>query len=120
MKNSFIIPFTYKEYLTDNPNEKSTKIHDLERLTNVAKFHWKSGGIEVILKAKIRECTGQSLIVGGISADFNPEWINKFKWFIAGTNIYINDYVGTYACGVLYLSKSVNIKVGQYINIKNN
>lgn len=118
--NENITPFTYEEYLTDHPDEKPTKLHDLERLTNVAKFHWKSGGIEVILKAKIRECTGQSLVVGGISADFNSEWINKFKWFIAGTNIYINDYVGTYACGVLYLSKSVNIKVGQYINIKNN
>ena len=110
MKDSFIIPFTYEEYLTDNPNEKPTKIHDLERLTNVAKFHWKSGGIEVILKAKIRECTGQSLVVGGISADFNPEWIN----LISDNEYSVN------TCGVLYLSKSVNIKVGQYINIKNN
>ena len=120
MKDSFIISFTYEEYLIDNPDEKPTKFHNLEKLTNVAKFHWKNGGIEVFLKAKIRECTGQSLVVGGISADFNPELMTTFKWFIAGTDIYINDYVGTYACGVLYLSKSVNIKVGQYINIKNN
>ena len=119
MNNSFIIPFTYKEHLTDNPDEKPTKLHDLERLTSVAKFHWKNDRIEVIFKAKIRECTGQSLVVGGISADFNPEWMTTFKWFIAGTNIHILDYVGTYACGVLYLSESVNIEVGQYINIKN-
>ena len=119
MKDSFIIPFTYEEYLTDNPDEKPTKFHDLERLASTAKFHWKDGKIEVILKAKVRECIGQSLVVGGISADFNLEWITTFKWFIAGTTIYILDYIGTYACGILYLSESVNIEVGQYINIKN-
>ena len=119
MKDSFIIPFTYEEYLTDNPDEKPTKLHDLERLTSTAKFHWKNGEIEVILKAKVRECVGQSLIVGGVPADFNSGWINKLKWFIAGTSIYIMDFVGTYEYGILYLSQSVNISVGQYINIKN-
>ena len=52
MKDSFIIPFTYEEYLTDNPDEKPTKFHDLERLASTAKFHWKDGKIEVILKAQ--------------------------------------------------------------------
>ena len=60
MKNSFIIPFTYEEYLTDNSNIKPNILYDFNKL------------------------------------------------------IYI-----TYEYGILYLSQSVNISVGQYINIKN-
>lgn len=119
MKNSFIIPFTYEEYLTDNSNIKPNILYDFNKLIYIGIFNWKYRSIEILLKAKIRECTGQSLIVGGVPADFNSEWINKFKWFIAGTSIYIMDFVGTYEYGILYLSQSVNISVGQYINIKN-
>lgn len=67
-----------------------------------------------VLSATVLECNNQTLTVKGL-----PFWFVFIPntWKLAGTDIYIIDYIGTSEIGMLYLSKEVLIELGKEINI---
>lgn len=72
--------------------------------------------IQYALRVKVLECKGQTLTVGGVPEEFLP--LQKDKWCIAGTDIKVLEYFGTFEMGMLYLDKPINIEIGKYINLK--
>lgn len=75
-----------------------------------AMYQWDSAvSIEVV------ECNNQTITVKGVPFWFIQEHEN---YVVAGTDIKVLDYVGTPNIGLVYLSKPVLMKPGNYINLK--
>jgi hypothetical protein len=71
---------------------------------------------EPIVSIEVAECNNQTITVKKV-----PFWfISESKdYVIAGTDIKVLDYVGNTNIGLLYLSKPVLIKTGNFINLFN-
>lgn len=67
------------------------------------------------VKAKVIECTNQTVTVEGLPFWFDFRSVHTP--IIAGTDAAIIDCISTYTIALLYLNKPVNIKTGSVIHI---
>lgn len=70
---------------------------------------------EPVVSIEVVECNNQTITVKGVPFWFIQEHEN---YVVAGTDIKVLDYVGTPNIGLVYLSKPVLMKPGNYINLK--
>ena len=106
MENNSVAPLSKEQYYKENPK---------------LIMPWVSmvvgGSIYYSFSVKILECDNQTLIVGGVSDQFIP--LKPNAWKIAGTDVFITDFMGTFELGLLYCSKAIQLEIGKYINITN-
>lgn len=69
---------------------------------------------DFIISAIVIECNNQTLTVKGM-----PFWFTFYPniYVIAGTDIFIIDYIGTDDISIIYLNKPIIIDKGKHINI---
>ena len=71
---------------------------------------------EPVVSIEVAECNNQTITVKKVPFWFAPECQD---YIIAGTDIKVLDYIGNTNIGLLYLSKPILIKVGNFINLFN-